>query len=56
MSSGLGSSPGWLPGDGTCFVPLCELESVTDENPTVDMPFRYAELGGKRFQIQVVDS
>jgi len=35
---------------------LSELESVTDENPTVDTLFRYAEVVGKRLQIQVVDS
>lgn len=35
---------------------LSELESVTDENLTVDTLFRYAEIVGKRLQIQVVDS
>lgn len=35
---------------------LSELESVADENPTVDTLFRYAEVVGKRLQIQVVDS
>jgi ribosome-binding protein aMBF1 (putative translation factor) len=35
---------------------LSNLESVTDENLTVDSLFRYAELVGKRLEIQVVDS
>ncbi len=35
---------------------LSKLESVTDENPTVDTLFRYAEVVGKRLEIQVLDS
>lgn len=41
---------------GTDRSALSELESVADENPTVDTLFRYAEVVGKRLQIQVVDS
>ena len=32
------------------------LENVTNENPTIDALLRYAEVVGKRLQIQVVDS
>jgi DNA-binding XRE family transcriptional regulator len=35
---------------------LSKLENVTNENPTIDTLFRYAEVVGKRLQIQVVDS
>lgn len=35
---------------------LSKLENVTNENPTIDTLLRYAEVVGKRLQIQVVDS
>ena len=35
---------------------LSKLENVTNENPTFDTLLRYAEVVGKRLQIQVVDS
>ena len=34
---------------------LSKLENVTNENPTIDTLLRYAEVVGKRLQIQVVD-
>lgn len=35
---------------------ISKLENVTNENPTIDTLLRYAEVVGKRLQIQVVDS
>ncbi len=35
---------------------ISKLENVTTENPTIDTLLRYAEVVGKRLQIQVVDS
>ena len=35
---------------------LSKLETVANENPTIDTLLRYAEVVGKRLQIQVVDS
>ena len=35
---------------------ISKLENVTNENPTMDTLLRYAEVVGKRLQIQVVDS
>jgi DNA-binding phage protein len=35
---------------------LSKLENVTNENPTIDTLLRYAEVVGKRLQIQVLDS
>ena len=35
---------------------LSKLENVANENPTIDTLLRYAEVVGKRLQIQVVDS
>ena len=35
---------------------LSKLENVTNENPTLDTLLRYAEVVGKRLQIQVVDT
>ena len=34
---------------------LSKLENVTNENPTVDTLLRYAEVVGKRVQIEVLD-
>ena len=34
---------------------LSKLENVTNENPTLETLFRYAEVVGKRLAIQVVD-
>jgi hypothetical protein len=35
---------------------ISTLENVTNENPTIDTLLRYAEVVGKRSQIQVLDS
>ena len=35
---------------------ISKLENVTNENPTIDTLLRYAEVVGKRLQIQVFDS
>jgi len=35
---------------------ISKLENVTNENPTIDTLLRYAEVVGKRLQIQVLDS
>ena len=35
---------------------LSKLENVTNENPTIDTLLRYAEVVGKRLEIQVLDS
>jgi predicted XRE-type DNA-binding protein len=35
---------------------ISKLENVTNENPTIDTLWRYAEVVGKRLQIQVLDS
>ena len=34
---------------------LSKLENVTNENPTIDTLLRYAEVVGKRLDIQVLD-
>lgn len=34
---------------------LSKLENVTNENPTIDTLLRYAEVVGKRLEIQVLD-
>ncbi len=34
---------------------LSKLENVTNENPTIETLFRYAEIVGKRLEIQVLD-
>jgi DNA-binding phage protein len=34
---------------------LSKLENVTNENPTIETLLRYAEVVGKRLEIQVVD-
>ena len=34
---------------------LSKLENVTNENPTMETLFRYAEIVGKRLEIQVLD-
>jgi predicted transcriptional regulator len=34
---------------------LSKLENVTNENPTIETLFRYADVVGKRIAIQVVD-
>ncbi|MEZ6114106.1 MAG: helix-turn-helix transcriptional regulator [Pirellulaceae bacterium] len=34
---------------------LSRLESITNENPTIDTLLRYAEVVGKRLRIEVVD-
>ena len=34
---------------------LSKLENVTNENPTIDTLFRYADVVGKRLAIQVLD-
>lgn len=34
---------------------LSKLENVTNENPTIDTLLRYAEIVGKRLEIQVLD-
>ena len=34
---------------------LSKLENVTNENPTIETLFRYAEVVGKRLAIQVLD-
>ena len=34
---------------------LSKLENVTNENPTIETLFRYAEVVGKRLEIQVLD-
>lgn len=34
---------------------LSKLESVTNENPTIDTLIRYAEVVGKRLEIQILD-
>jgi transcriptional regulator with XRE-family HTH domain len=35
---------------------LSKLEKVTNENPTIDTLLRYAEVVGKRIEIEVHDS
>ena len=35
---------------------ISKLENVTNENPTIDTLLRYAEVVGKRLQLQVIDS
>jgi len=35
---------------------ISKRENVTNENPTIDTLLRYAEVVGKRLQIQVLDS
>lgn len=35
---------------------ISKLENVTNENPTIDTLLRYAEVVGKRLEIQVLDS
>ena len=35
---------------------ISKLENVTNEDPTIDTLLRYAQVVGKRLQIQVVDS
>jgi transcriptional regulator with XRE-family HTH domain len=34
---------------------LSKLENVTNENPTIETLLRYAEIVGKRLEIQVLD-
>ena len=34
---------------------LSKLENVTNENPTIETLLRYAEVVGKRLEIQVID-
>jgi transcriptional regulator with XRE-family HTH domain len=45
-----------VPGTGLDCAALSNLENVTDENPTIDTLLRYAEVVGKRLQIQVLDA
>lgn len=35
---------------------ISKLETVTNENPTIDTLLRYAEVVGKRLEIQVLDA